>query len=161
MNNIAKQDDIYLNIKTILQSARDNTYQKVNFIMVEAYWNIGKQIVAEEQNGEDRAKYGTYLIKELSTKLTQDFGKGFSTRNLRNMRQFYILFPIWQTVSAKLTWSHYYRSIELLIKAVIYIFYNSMEKKLWVAQINNGKEFEFKSEVALEWVSRYFLEANK
>lgn len=107
MNNIVKKDDLYLNIKNILQSARDNVYRQVNFIMVEAYWNIGQQIVQEEQNGKDRAEYGSSLIKELSFKLSKEFGKGFSQRNLRNMRQFYAYFPIWQAVSAKLSWSHY------------------------------------------------------
>lgn len=70
----------YLNIKNILQNARDNAYRQVNFIMVEAYWNIGQQIIEEEQNGKDRAEYGSYLIKELS----KDFGRGFTTTNLRD-----------------------------------------------------------------------------
>ncbi len=107
MNNLTQNDNLYQSVKNILQSARDNAYRQVNFIMVEAYWYIGKQIVEEEQNGKDRAEYGSYLIKELSSKLTNDFGKGFSQRNIRNMRQFYICFPIWQTLSAKLSWSHY------------------------------------------------------
>ncbi len=107
MNNPAQNDNLYQSVKNILQSARDNAYRQVNFIMVEAYWNIGKQIVEEEQNGKDRAEYGSYLIKELSSRLTDEFGKGFSQRNIRNMRQFYICFPIWQTLSAKLSWSHY------------------------------------------------------
>jgi len=107
MGDIVEKNGFYLSVKNILQSARDNAYKQVNFIMVEAYWNIGQKIVQEEQNGEDRAKYGSYLIKELSLKLTEEFGKGFSQRNLRNMRQFYNCFPIWQTVSAKLSWSHY------------------------------------------------------
>ncbi|TKI70386.1 DUF1016 domain-containing protein [Sulfurimonas crateris] len=102
-----KNDDLYLNIKNILQSARDNAYRQVNFIMVEAYWNIGQQIVEEEQNGKDRAEYGSYLIKELSTKLTKDFGKGFTQQNLRNMRQFYNCFPIRSTLCGELSWSHY------------------------------------------------------
>jgi len=107
MDKLMRNDDLYLSVKNILQSARDNAYRQVNFIMVEAYWNIGKQIVEEEQNGKDRAEYGSYLIKELSSRLTSEFGKGFSQRNIRNMRQFYICFPIWQTLSAKLSWSHY------------------------------------------------------
>lgn len=107
MNDLIHNDDLYLKIKTILQSARDNAYRHINFVMVEAYWNIGKQIVEDEQRGKDRAKYGAYLIKELSSRLTKEFGKGFSQRNLRNMRQFYSCFPIWQTVSAQLSWSHY------------------------------------------------------
>lgn len=98
MNDIVKNDDLYLNIKNILQSARDNAYRQVNFIMVEAYWNIGQQIVEEEQNGKDRAEYGSYLIKELSSKLSKDFGTGFSKQNLWNMRQFYSYFPILSTL---------------------------------------------------------------
>ena len=100
-------DDFYNDIKDILQIAKNSAYKQINFIMVEAYYSIGKKIVNEEQSGKDRAKYGKAIIKELSKKLTQDFGKGFSERNLRNMRQFYMIFPIWQTVSAKLSWSHY------------------------------------------------------
>jgi len=107
MSDIIKKDDLYVSIKDIIQTARDTVYKQVNFMMVEAYWNIGKQIINEEQNGNDRAQYGKKIIKELSAKLTNDFGKGFSARNIRNMRQFYLIFQKWQTVSAKLSWSHY------------------------------------------------------
>ena len=99
--------NIDLVLQNGFQSARDKDYTQVNFIMVEAYWNIGMQIVEEEQRGEDRAKYGSYLIKDISKRLTEDFGKGFSQRNLRNMRQFYASFPIWQSVTARLSWTHY------------------------------------------------------
>jgi len=102
-----KNDDLYLNIKNILQGARDNAYRQVNFIMVEAYWSIGQQIVEEEQNGKDRAKYGSHLIKELSLQLTREFGKGFTQQNLRNMRQFYNCFPIRSTLCSEFSWSHY------------------------------------------------------
>ena len=107
INSAAQTTSFYVSIKEILQTARNTAYKQVNFTMVEAYWNIGKQIVQEEQKGEDRAQYGTYLIKELSHKLTGDFGKGFGKRNLYNMKKFYIAFPIVQTLSAQLTWSHY------------------------------------------------------
>jgi len=107
INSVAQTTSFYVSIKEILQTARNTAYKQVNFTMVEAYWNIGKQIVQEEQKGEDRAQYGTYLIKELSHKLTGDFGKGFGKRNLYNMKKFYIAFPIVQTLSAQLTWSHY------------------------------------------------------
>ena len=99
--------NFYQDIKSILQTARDNAYKQVNFIMVEAYWNIGKKIVQEEQSGKDRAEYGTYLIKELSKKLTDDFGKGFGKRNIYNMKNFYLAFPKVQMLSAQLSWSHY------------------------------------------------------
>ncbi|MDR2382715.1 MAG: DUF1016 N-terminal domain-containing protein, partial [Prevotellaceae bacterium] len=68
-------------------------FQTANFQMVETYWRIGEKIV-EEQGGAERAKYGDGLIVSLSRKLTAEFGNGFSVRNLRAMRQFYLLFPI-------------------------------------------------------------------
>lgn len=107
MNDLVQNDDLYLNIKNILQSARDNAYRHINFVMVEAYWNIGQQIVEDEQRGKDRAEYGSYLIKELSSKLTKDFGKGFTTTNLKMMRQFYQAFPNSHTLCDQLSWSHY------------------------------------------------------
>tara|TARA_B110000046_G_C12992394_1_gene398417 strand:+ start:528 stop:1556 length:1029 start_codon:yes stop_codon:yes gene_type:complete len=105
--NIVNKNDLYIAVKDILQTARNTTYKKVNFIMVEAYWNIGKQIVEKEQKGEDRARYGSALIKELSKQLTQDFGKGFANTNLKMMRQFYNAFPNSHTLCDQLTWSHY------------------------------------------------------
>jgi len=81
------KNSFYESVKEILRTAKNSAYREVNFIMVEAYWNIGKQIVEEEQSGEDRAKYGSYLIKELSSKLTDDFGKGFTTTNLKIERE--------------------------------------------------------------------------
>lgn len=97
-------------IKQILAQARQKTYQAINSAMVEAYWNIGKRIVQEEQNGAERATYGEAILKTLSKELSAEFGKGFSERNIRNFRQFYLSFPeieIWQTLSAKLHWSHF------------------------------------------------------
>jgi len=64
---------------------------------------FGQKIVEEEQKGEDKPEYGSFLIKELSSKLTAEFGKGFSKRNLHNMVKFYLSFPIVQTLSAQLT----------------------------------------------------------
>lgn len=79
-------------IKQILSQARQKAYQAVNSAMVEAYWKIGERIVQEEQNGQSRAEYGKEIIKNLSAELTAEFGKGFTERNLRNFRQFYIEF---------------------------------------------------------------------
>lgn len=100
----------YENIKKIIENARDTAYKAVNFAMVSAYWQIGKVVVEEEQKGNKRAKYGEYLIKHLSLRLNKDYGKGFTERNLRNMRDFYLTFPKWHAVRAELSWSHY-RSI--------------------------------------------------
>lgn len=100
----------YINeIKTILQKAREKSYLAINTAMIEAYWKIGKQIVLQEQNGKEKANYGEYILKELSINLTKEFGKGFSSANLRNFRQFYLTYPdenICYTLCSKLTWSH-------------------------------------------------------
>ena len=98
---------IYKKIKNILENARLSAYRTVNFIMVQAYWNIGKLIVEEEQKGKARAEYGKYLIEELSKRLTEDFKKGFDKSNLWYMRLFYILFPILDAVRRELSWTHY------------------------------------------------------
>lgn len=86
--------NFYGDIKQILDKARSAAFRSVNFLMVEAYWNIGRLIVEEEQKGKKRAEYGSYLIKELSERLTNDFGKGFDVSNLRYIRLFYLAFPI-------------------------------------------------------------------
>ena len=101
MNN-----DFYNQIKSIISDARNKVYRTANFAMVEAYWNIGKSIV-EEQGGKETAEYGTGLIRELSAKMTRDFGKGFTITNLKYMRQFYLMFPNSHALSDHLSWTHY------------------------------------------------------
>ena len=75
--------------------------------MVQAYWNIGREIVEEEQKGKGRANYGQALLNELSKRLTKEFGQGFDASNLRNIRQFYIAFPIRDALRRELSWTHY------------------------------------------------------
>ena len=99
-------EDFYAEIRNILQEARKRVYRSIQSEMVIAYWEIGKMIV-EKQNGESRAKYGDGLILELSTQLTKDFGKGFTTTNLKDMRKFYKTFKKSRTVCDQLSWSHY------------------------------------------------------
>ena len=98
--------NFYNEIKNILTSARNKVYQTANFAMLEAYWNIGKSII-EEQGGKEKAEYGTGLLKELSKQMTQDFGKGFTVANLKNMRQFYVVLPNSYALRSELNWSHY------------------------------------------------------
>jgi DUF1016 N-terminal domain len=103
----------YDDIRKILQEARRRVYASINAEMVQAYWRIGKRIVEEEQFGEKRADYGAFLIKALSERLSKEFGKGFSTANIWNFRQFYLIFPeneITYALRRELTWTHY-RSI--------------------------------------------------
>ena len=99
-------------VSSILNAARDKAYTAVNFAMVEAYWEIGKSIV-DEQGGEERAKYGEALLKALAIRLTKDFGKGFEARELRKMRQFYLAFPIRDSLRPELSWTHYRRLIRI------------------------------------------------
>jgi len=94
-------------IKEILRTARNNVSQFVNSELLTAYWNIGRIIVEHEQNSKARAEYGTQTLKELSKTLTTEFGRGFSRSNLQNMRAFYLAYQKCQTVSGKLSWSHY------------------------------------------------------
>lgn len=100
------EQKFYDEIKNILITARNKVYQTANFSMVEAYWNIGKSII-EEQGGNEKAEYGTGLLKELSKQMTQDFGKGFTVANLKNMRQFYLTFPNGYALRSELSWTHY------------------------------------------------------
>ena len=132
-DKLVEQKDInfYQDIKYILQTARDNAYKQVNFIMVEAYWNIGKRIVEQEQKGEQKAQYGQYLIKELSQKLTSDFGKGFSQQSLRNMRQFYNYFSIRSTLCSELSWSHYKLIIRLKDEKARYYYMKESVASNW------------------------------
>lgn len=98
---------LYDSIRTVLDKARTNAYRAVNFAMVEAYWQIGRLIVDEEQHGNSRAEYGFGLLRYLAQRLTADFGKGFDESNLRYIRRFYKAFPIRDAVRHELSWTHY------------------------------------------------------
>jgi predicted nuclease of restriction endonuclease-like (RecB) superfamily len=100
-------DAVYSGIKKILEEARSRAYRAVNISMVQAYWNIGRVIVEEEQKGKTKADYGESLIQELAKRLTQEFGKGFTQTNLWYMRQFFMIFPILHALRGELTWTHY------------------------------------------------------
>lgn len=102
----------YKQVSSILNAARDKAYTAVNFAMVEAYWEIGKSIV-DEQAGKERAAYGEALLKALAIRLTKNFGKGFEARELRKMRQFYLAFPIRDSLRPELSWTHYRRLIRI------------------------------------------------
>jgi predicted nuclease of restriction endonuclease-like (RecB) superfamily len=102
-------NNFYKEIKELLYSAKNKVYQTINITMTQTYFQIGKRIVEEEQNGELRAEYGKKLIKNLSLELNKEFGDGFSIDNLKNMRRFYLCFQKSETLSHqfKLSWSHY------------------------------------------------------
>jgi predicted nuclease of restriction endonuclease-like (RecB) superfamily len=109
MTELSKQSNYIAEIKLILAEARQKSYALINAAMVDAYWQIGRRIVEEEQHGNQRAEYGEAILKNLSIALNAEFGKGFSYANLRNFRQFYLTYPnseICYTLCSKLTWSH-------------------------------------------------------
>ena len=126
-------EKFYNEIKNILNMARNKVYKTANFAMVEAYWNIGKSII-EEQGGNEKAEYGTGLLKELSKQMTQDFGKGFTVTNLKYMRQFYLVFPNGHALRDELSWTHY----RLLIKV----------------ENDNAREFYMQEAVKSQWSTR-------
>ena len=126
-------EKFYNEIKNILYRARNKVYKTANFVMVEAYWNIGKSII-EEQGGNEKAEYGAGLLKELSKQMTQDFGKGFTVTNLKYMRQFYLMFPNGHALRGELSWTHY----RLLIKV----------------ENDNAREFYMQEAVKSQWSTR-------
>lgn len=112
INSDNEINSIFDSIKNLVINSRNKVYHTVNTEMLNLYWNIGK-IIMEIQQGDERASYGDTVLDKLSQKLTNEFGKGFSSRNLRTMRKFYLIYPIWKTVSSKLSWSHYLELIKI------------------------------------------------
>lgn len=125
----------YINeIKKILKNARQKAYTAVNSAMVEAYWKIGRRIVEEEQNGKERAEYGKEILQNLSKELTEEFGKGYSYRTLREIRQFYLMFSDfekWRTVSAKLTWSHFQKVLRVSDEKARIFYLTEAAENMW------------------------------
>jgi predicted nuclease of restriction endonuclease-like (RecB) superfamily len=112
-SELRTMDSLYASIVHILQNAQAQVRQSVNSAMVQAYWQVGRLIVEDEQQGQARAEYGKAQLSQLAEKLTTNFGKGFDERNLRNMRRFYQTFPIWNAVRTELSWTHYRTLIRL------------------------------------------------
>ena len=100
-------DALASQIAEVISEARGRVRQHVNQTMVSCYWQIGRLIVEHEQQGQARAAYGQRQLTELSARLVALFGKGLDVSNLRNMRRFHLVFPIRETVSPELSWSHY------------------------------------------------------
>jgi len=109
MSNQLIHNAFITEIKTLLNNARNSVYQTIHSTMTHTYWNIGKRIVEQEQQGKTRADYGKGLIKSLSAELSKEFGRGFSVDNLENMRRFYLAYANSETASRNFTlsWSHY------------------------------------------------------
>jgi predicted nuclease of restriction endonuclease-like (RecB) superfamily len=111
MSQLNTYELLIKNVGVALEHGRHQAAYAVNSAMVQTYWEIGRQIVEYEQKGNEKAEYGSELLKRLSVDLTDHYGKGFGLSNINKMRKLYLCYPILQTLSAKLTWSHY---VELL-----------------------------------------------
>ena len=107
MDDLTYTTSMIQEIKELLSGARQRVAVQVNTELLSTYWNVGRIIVEHEQNSQERAAYGKQTLKALSKELTKEFGKGFSVSNIQFMRRFYQTYQIQQTVSVKLSWSHY------------------------------------------------------
>lgn len=112
INDIESLNQTFRDIKQFIIESKNKVYHTVNTEMLHLYWRIGKEIMKIQQ-GDERANYGDTVLEKLSQKLTEEFGKGFSKRNLERMRKFYIYFPIATTMSSQLSWSHYLELIKI------------------------------------------------
>ncbi len=101
------EDILFQSIRDIINQSREKVFRVANSTLLLTYWQIGQLIVKDEQNGKERAEYGKSVLKNLSKKLTLEFGKGFDESNLRNMRSFFQAFPIRDAVRHELSWTHY------------------------------------------------------
>lgn len=119
-SNNELEHSIFLNIKSLIESARSRVLKEINISMVHTYFEIGKIIVELKQNGDSRAEYGKSVLKNISTKLAENFGKGFSVDNIENMRRFYVAYSKSEKASRKfnaynfqLSWSHYLKLMRI------------------------------------------------
>ena len=108
-----KTSNIIDDARTIIDSARSSTVRSVDFCRVQMYWNLGKRIFEEEQQGKARADYGTYLIKNLAGTLESEYGSGFGVRQLEQSRQFYRIYPIANALRSQLNWTQYRLLIQI------------------------------------------------
>ncbi|AWG21276.1 hypothetical protein FFWV33_06870 [Flavobacterium faecale] len=118
-------------IGSLLQQGRQQAAQAVNTILVQTYWTIGQHIVEFEQDGNEKAEYGSQLFERLSKDLTNAYGKGFSRSNLLYMRKMYVSFPISETVSHLLTWSHYFEILKADSELEISFYTKQCQLERW------------------------------
>lgn len=121
-------------IKSIITKGRQTAYSAVNSTMIATYWNIGRRIVEEEQQGKERAEYGKNLIDLLAKELTLEFGNGFSARYLRAFRQFYLVVPnyeIWKSRFPNLLWTHVFRTLRVGDETAIRWYLETASREMW------------------------------
>lgn len=154
-NEVSLSNSFIQEIKQLVTRSRQEAYAAVNQAMVNAYWQIGRRIVEEEQGGAERADYGKQLLKQLSTALTEEFGKGFSVQNLYSFRQFYLTFPeIFSTSWRILTWSHYKRLMHVSDPQAREWYAKEASEQMWsYATLNRN--------ISTQYYERLLLSQNK
>ena len=145
---------LYGAIRQVLESARQNAYKAVNFAMVQAYWQIGRLIVEDEQNGEVRAEYGKKVLEELAERLTAEFGKGFTVTNLKYMRSFYRAFPIGHALRDELSWTHYRLLLKVDNPAARNWYMNEAAAESWSSR-------QLERQISVLYYDRMLLSADK
>ena len=128
---LSNSSHLFAEIREVLVTARRTAYKAVNFAMVTAYWNVGRLIVEDEQKGHIRAEYGKAILADLSKRLTDEFGKGFDERELRRIRQFYLVFPKWDALRPELTWTHYRLLIRVQNEQARLWYMNEAAEQTW------------------------------
>ena len=128
--DLENKNNLYNQISDLLKKAQNQVRQQVNSLMVITYWNVGKIIFEDELKGK-RAEYGKEVLKELSDKLTADFGKGFDYRNLQYMKKFYELFQNMNSVSSQLSWTHYRHLLKVEDERARIWYMNETAKENW------------------------------
>jgi predicted nuclease of restriction endonuclease-like (RecB) superfamily len=113
IESLKPMDALYQDIRQIIETSRSNAVRSVDFCRVQMYWQLGRRIFEEEQQGKERADYGTYLTRELSKQLVPEYGSGFGVRQLEICRQFYRTYPIANTLRSQLNWSQYRLLIQI------------------------------------------------
>ena len=134
MNYKLTSPNLFSDVCGIIEQGRRQAYAAVNKSMIETYWNIGKRIVEEEQNGKERAEYGEEIINNLSTLLTHAYGKGFSSRYLRSFRRFYLLiddYEIWKSRFPNLTWTHIFKVLRIDDETAMRWYLEAASKEMW------------------------------
>ena len=155
MNEMLKKEEAFLNdIRSIINSARQNAVRSVDFCRVQMYWHMGKRIFEEEQHGKDRADYGAYLIKNLAKQLEPEYGSGFSYRQLAFCRQFYRVYPIANALRSQLNWTQYRMLIQI----------DDPDKRMYyeLESVNNGwTARETERQINSQLYERLLLSNNK
>ena len=153
-NEMTIPQDMIAEIRDIMTSARQNVAVQVNNELLTAYWNIGRVIVEHEQGSSERAEYGQGTLKELSKTLTKEFGKGFSLSNIYNMRQFYIDYPKFQSLTGKLTWTHYCELLTISDKDRRQFYEKECQRSAWSVR-------ELKRQISTSLYERLLLSDGK